>query len=186
MEDKEIIELFFDRSESALSETAEKYGTYIRAIAQNILNNHQDAEECVNDTLMRAWNSIPPNKPDFLGAYLGRIVKNLALDKVQFLTRVKRGSGNEDIPFEELEDFLSGNNSLESEIERQEIIGEVNKFLKKLPKKKRQIFIERYWGCCKLSEIGAHFGMSVSSVSVYLGRINKQLKEHLKKRGFEL
>lgn len=71
MEDKEIIELFFDRSESALSETAAKYGTYIRAIAQNILNNHQDAEECVNDTLMRAWNSIPPNKPDFLGAYLG-------------------------------------------------------------------------------------------------------------------
>ena len=93
---------------------------------------------------------------------------------------------DEDLPFEELEDFLSGENSLESEVERQEIIGEVNKFLKKLPKKKRQIFIERYWGCCKLSEIGAHFGMSVSSVSVYLGRINKQLKEHLKKRGFEL
>ncbi|MCM1488081.1 MAG: sigma-70 family RNA polymerase sigma factor [Firmicutes bacterium] len=186
MEDNEIIKLFFSRSEKALTAASKKYGAYCRTVAVNILDNDQDAEECVNDTLMRAWNSIPPNNPNALGAYLAKITKNLALDKVQFLSREKRSGVEAVLSFDELEDFLSDENALESEIERHEIIEAVNDFLKRLPEKKRLIFIGRYWGCCKLSELGNRFGMSESSVSVYLGRIQKKLKEYLKKRGFDI
>lgn len=186
MEDSEIIKLFFARSENALSEANTKYGGYCRAVAINILNNVQDAEECLNDTLMRAWNSIPPNSPNILGAYLAKITRNLALDKVEFLSREKRGSGEAPLSFEELEDFLSGESTLESETERREIIEAISEFLRKLPEKKRLLFIGRYWGCRKLSELGTEFGMSESSVSVSLSRIQKKLKEYLKKRGFEI
>lgn len=186
MEDNEIIKLFFDRSEIALTEASKKYGTYCQTVALNILHNSQDAEECVNDAFMRAWNSIPPNSPNVLRAYLAKITKNLALDKIDFLSREKRGSGELPLSFEELEDFLSGESSMETKAERREIIEAVNEFLRKLPEKKRLIFIGRYWGCCKLSELGTQFGMSESSVSVYLGRIQKKLKEYLKKRGFEI
>lgn len=186
MDDREIVGLFFARNENALREASKKYGLYCTSIARNILNNHEDAEECVNETYMRAWESIPPNDPPLLGAYLGRIAKNLALNKVRSLKRQKRGGGEDVLSFDELDDFVSGQSSIETEQEQKEIIAAINAFLKTLPAKKRQLFVGRYWNYCRLSELGERFGMSESSVAVNLGRIRERLKKYLKKRGYDV
>ncbi len=186
MDDCEIVRLFFERSETALREVSRKYGAYCLTIARNILRNHEDAEECVNDTYMRAWDSIPPNKPPFLGAYLGRITKNLALNKARSMRSGKRGGSDETVSFEELDELVSGSYSVESESERLEILDAINAFLDSLPAKNRQMFVARYWQYYKLSELAKRFGTSESSVAVNLGRTRKKLKEYLIKRGFEV
>lgn len=186
MEDREIIELFFDRDEAALREVSRKYGTYCKTIAQNILNNTEDADECVNDTYMRAWESIPPKKPSVLSAYLGRITRNLALNRIRFFKYEKRGGGEADLSFDELDEFLSGNYSVEIETERKEFIAAINSFLDKLPARHRQLFVERYWGCCNLAELAARYGMSQNGVSENLLRTRQKLKKYLSKRGFEI
>ncbi len=186
MDDRKIVRLFFERSETALREVSEKYGAYCMTIARNILNNHEDAEACVNDTYMRAWDSIPPNDPPFLGAYLGRITKNLALNRVNSMKSEKRGGKAETVSFDELDEFVSGSCSIESTEERRELLAAINAFLKKLTPKKRQLFVGRYWSYYKLSELAERFGMSESSVAVSLGRTRKSLKEYLRKRGFDI
>lgn len=186
MEDCEIIRLFFERNEQALYEVSRKYGAYCSSIARNILQNHEDAEECVNDTYAHAWEAIPPKSPPVLGAFLGRITKNLALNRIESMGREKRGGSGSDMSFDELDEFVSGDYSVESEAERKELLAVINAFLRKLPEKPRNIFIARYWGCYKMTELAARFGMSVSSVSVSLTRTRKKLKEHLEKRGFKL
>lgn len=184
MEDREIIRLFFKRNEAALNEVSRKYGSHCRAIARNILKNYEEAEECVNDTYMRVWESIPPNDPPVLGAFLSKITKNLALSRVAFFNAEKRGGGNEALSFDELDEFVSGEYSVEAESDRKELIAVINRFLKKLPAKQRQIFIGRYWGYYKLSELAKRFGMSESGVSVSLERTRRKLKKHLEKGGF--
>ncbi len=186
MDDSKIVALFWERDEAALKEVSQKYGAYCLTIAQNILGNREDSEECVNDTYLRAWNSIPPNKPAALGSFLGRITKNLALDRMRFSLCEKRGGNKENVSFDELDRFVSGSYSVENESERQEILDAINAFLKGLPAKKRQMFVARYWQYYKLSELGEFFGMSESSVAVELGRTRKKLKEYLIKRGFEI
>ncbi len=186
MNDSKIVGLFWECSESALKEVSKKYGAYCLTIAQNILGNREDSEECVNDTYLRAWDSIPPNKPTSLGAFLGRITKNLAIDRIRSLLCEKRGGSMEIVSFDELDEFVSGNYSVESESERREILEAINAFLKGLPAKKRQMFVARYWQYYKLSELGDLFGMSESSVAVELGRTRKKLKEYLINRGFEI
>ncbi len=186
MDDHKIVCLFLERNELALKEVSRKYGAYCLTIARNILGNHEEAEECVNDTYMRVWSSIPPNKPASLGVFLGRITKNLALDRTRSLRCEKRGGNKETISFDELEDFLSGNNSVESESELNEMIEAINAFLRGLPAKKRLMFVARYWQCDKLSEIAARYGMAESSVASSLSRTCKKLKEHLIKRGFDV
>lgn len=184
MEDREIIRLFFKRNEAALNEVSRKYGSHCRAIARNILKNYEEVEECVNDTYMRAWESIPPNDPPVLGAFLSKITKNLALSRVSFFNAEKRGGGNGALSFDELDEFVSGEYSVEAETEQKELIAEINRFLKKLPAKQRQIFVGRYWGYYKLSELAKRFGMSESGVSVSLERTRRKLKKHLEKGGF--
>jgi len=186
MDDHKIVCLFLERNELALKEASQKYGAYCLKIAQNILGNHEDAEECVNDTYMRAWNSIPPNNPTSLGVFLGRITKNLSLDRARFRRREKRGGNTETISFDELEDFLSENNSVESESELNEIIEAINTFLRSLPAKKRLMFVARYWQCDKISEIAARYGMAESSVASSLSRTCRKLKDYLIKRGFDV
>lgn len=186
MDDSKIVCLFLERKESALKEVSQKYGAYCLTIAQNILGNHEDSEECVNDTYLRVWNSIPPKKPTELGAFLGRITKNLALDRMRSLLCEKRGGNKDDMSFDELDKFVSGSYSVENESERREILDAINAFLKGLSAKKRQMFVARYWQYYKLSELGEFFGMSESSVAVELGRTRKKLKEYLIKRGFEI
>lgn len=186
MEDREIIRLFFKRNETALDEISKKYGTYCKTIARNILKNHEDAELCVNDTYMRAWESIPPNDPPMLGAFLGKITKNLALNRLTFLNADKRGGGNSEFSFNELDGFVSGEYSVEAETERRELIFAINAFLKKLPAKQRQIFVGRYWGYYKLSELAERFGMTEGGISLSLERTRRKLKKHLKNGGFDI
>lgn len=186
MDDKKIVCMFFERNESALREVSRKYGAYCTSIAQNILHNNEDAEECVNDTYMHVWNSIPPNKPTALGAFLGRITKNLALNRLESLQCEKRGGKDITVPFEELDEFISGNASVEGECELNEIVEEINAFLETLPAKKRMIFVARYWQCEKLSEIAECFGMAESSVASSLSRTCKKLKDYLIRKGFDV
>lgn len=186
MDDRQIVRMFFERSERALREVSRKYGAYCLTIARNILNNHEDAEVCVNDTYMRAWESIPPNDPEFLGAYLGRITKNLALNRVNSMKCEKRGGNAEIVSLDELDEFVSGGRSVESAEERRELLAAITAFLKDLPAKRRQLFVGRYWSYYKLSELAERFGMTEGSVAVSLGRTRESLKKYLLKRGFEL
>lgn len=186
MDDREIICLFFDRDETALREVSLKYGTYCKTIARNILNNSEDADECVNDTYMRAWESIPPNEPPVLGAFLAKITKNLALSRIAFNNAEKRGGKSDALSFDEIDEFVSGENTVESEAERRELIAAINGFLKKLPAKQRQIFVGRYWGYYKSSELAKRFGMSESGISRSIERTRCKLKKHLEKGGFDV
>ena len=186
MEDIEIIGLYFERNESALRETSEKYGVYCRSVAWNILKNNESAEECVNDTYMRAWESIPPAKPVSLGAYLARITRNLALNRINFSECEKRGGGSQALSFDELDEFLSGEYTVERTAEQNEIIGAINEFLRALPLKKQQLFIGRYWGMCSQAQLAKRFGMGENSVAKNLERTRKKLKDYLTKRGFEI
>lgn len=183
MEGKEIIELFFKRDESAVEKTAETYGSYCKKIAMNILDSHEDSEECVNDAFLKAWELIPPNRPENLSAFLGKLTRNLAINKLKYRSAEKRGSLKSDLILDELSEVISDNSSVELEQERKELIREINGFLRKLPGQKRNVFIRRYWYCDSVKEIAVSNGLSENNVSVILNRTRKKLKQHLEKKG---
>lgn len=184
MEDAEIIELFNRRDESAVGEVSRKYGRLCAAVCANILTNRQDVEECVNDTLLKAWEAIPPENPRILPAYLARIAKNAALNKYKLSHRDKRGGGEAASVLEELSSCGFTESPIEAEAERKEILAAINLFLEKLSPKKRRIFVKRYWYCDSVSEIAKSTGMTESNVSVTLNRTRKKLKDFLTERGF--
>lgn len=186
MEDSEIVALFWKRDETAINAAARKYGSYCAAIAANILHNPQDVEECLNDAYFGAWNSIPPNRPRSLCAFLGRITRNTALDKYKLLHAEKRGSGETELLLDEIGEMLSDTRSVEQQAEHRELIAAINAFLAKTPEQKRKMFISRYFLCKSVPEIAKYYGISESNVSVTLNRVRKKLKEHLEKRGFEV
>lgn len=178
MDDKQIIRLFFERSEQAIAELSGKYGDLCFKIADNILNNPQDAEECVNDAYLGAWNSIPPQAPDPLRAYICRIVRNLALKKHRANSATKRGSRFE-VSLSELEDCLP-DNSFEEHLSAGELAAQINEFLSTLKPEERTMFIKRYWFSAPLDEIADTFGITPHNVSVRLSRIRKKLHQYLK------
>lgn len=182
--DNEIIELFNSRDEKAISAASSKYGRYCTAIAMNILGNRQDAEECLNDTLLKAWESIPPAKPDNLPGYLAKIAKNISLNRYRSTHTEKRGSGSIDSVYEELSECVPDKNSIERSYERKELIEAINAFLAKLAADKRDIFVLRYWYCMSVSEVAARVGVSENRAAVELFRTRKRLVKHLEKRGF--
>lgn len=186
MNDKDIIQLYFDRDQKALSATAKKYGKYCTSIAKNILGNNEDAEECVNDTYLNVWNSIPPTRPTRFSAFLGKITRNLAFNMYKHAHVMKRGKGEVTLVLDELAECVSGLEDVEQEINRQELITEINSFLSTLAPKKRNIFICRYWYSDSISSIAKRYEMSDSNVSTTLNRLRKQLKEYLLERGYEL
>lgn len=186
MEDDKIIRLFQSRDEMSISELSRKYGSICRRTAQGILGDFTETEECLNDTYMRVWESIPPAVPRSLAAFAAAITRNLALMRLRARHAEKRGGGETALSFDELEDFVSGENSIENEAERKELIDAVNEFLRKLPKQQRQAFVRRYWGCLSVSEVAQCLGMTESNVTVTLTRVRKKLKEYLTKRGYEL
>lgn len=186
MNDSEIVRLFHERDQAALEEVSRKYERFCRAIAQNILKDPLAAEECVNDAYMRAWETIPPAAPEFLSAYLGRITKNIALNRLKAEHAEKRGGALGALSFDELDDYVSGSGSVESAAETKEMLAAVNDFLAKLPKRNRMIFVYRYWHCLSAAEIAARFMMSEHNVVVTLCRIRNKLKTHLKKRGYDI
>lgn len=186
MDDRQIIALYQERSETALSETAKKYGRYCRSIAYNILNNEEDSEECVNDTWWRVWETIPPQCPDCLPAFLGKITRNLALNRYKYNSREKRGGGQVFLVLEELEGCIPGTDSTAGAMEEKLLTEALNKFLAQLPVVKRRMFLRRYWYLSSIKEIAEEFGVSESKVKMILLRIRNKLKQALEKEGIML
>ena len=185
MEDSEIVTLLTNRSEQAISAVSQKYGRYCKKIALNILQNNEDADECVNDALMRLWNTVPPS-PDALRLFLARIVKSAAYDKLRLSQREKRGGGEVALALDEIADCVSGNSSVEDELEQRELQAAINSFLKRLSTRHRKMFLLRYWYCFSVSEIAERLGTTENSVSVTLSRVRRKIKEYLTKRGYDI
>lgn len=186
MEDEHIIELYFARSEAAIVETSAKYGAFFRGISRNILNSEQDAEECVNDAYLSAWNSIPPKRPDNLRAYIARIVRNLSLNRWNKLNAAKRGGGEVPLALEELEGCIPAADTVQRETDRAELAGVLNSFLRGLGGEKRDVFLKRYWYLVPVKEIAEQYGMSESKVKSMLLRTRGKLREFLEKEGISI
>lgn len=182
MDDKAIIDLFFERLEQAIRELDTKYGKTCHKVSYNILNNQQDAEECVNDAYLGTWNAIPPQRPDLLLTFLCRIVRNLSIMRYHANTATKRNSAY-DIALVELENCLSSGITVEDEVERKLLVQTIEDFLDTLSRDSRVIFMRRYWFCDNYAEIAKQVGISEKTVSVRLTRIRDQLREHLTKKG---
>ena len=182
MEDSKIIELFFARSEQAIIELSKKYEMICKKIAKNILNNMLDAEECVNDAYLGMWNTIPPQNPNPLLAYVSRIVRNIAIAKYHSNTAIKRNSFY-DIALDELESCLASSSSVEDELTAKELTIMLNCFLDTLEREKRVMFVRRYWYADSIPEIAERFHISNNYVAVCLSRIRGELKRYLEKEG---
>ena len=178
-DDQKIIELYVGRSEQALSETAGKYGRYCLSIAYGILQSHEDAQECVSDTYLTAWNAIPPRRPADLGTYLGKITRNLSIDRLRTRSREKRGGGEAPLALEELEEVVAGSDSPENEAVRKELIAGLNRFLSELTQQERYVFVRRYWYLDSLADIAKNTGFSGSKVASILYRLRGRLKKQL-------
>lgn len=186
MEDEEIISLFFERNESALSEASKKYGGYCTTIARNILKNEQETEECINDLLMKVWEKIPPEKPRILAAFLAKLTRNIAIDRYR-KNRSERRIGDEvDVVLEELGDCVSDSTDVQGTAEKRALLEAINRFLEFQPKRNRIVFVSRYCCCESVRSISGRLGMSENSVSVCLNRTRKKLREYLEKEGYEI
>lgn len=181
MEDEKIIDLYWSRSETAISETDQKYGRYCFSIAKNILANKEDAEESVSDTYLAAWNAMPPQRPSLLATFLGKITRNLAIDRWRAQNRQKRGGGEITLALEELEDCIAGQSSVVAAMERKRFTDVFNRFLDTLPDTERRIFLCRYWYLDPVAEIADRFDFSVSKVTSMLHRTRKKLHTVLEK-----
>ena len=184
MEDEKIVNLYWERDPNAIKHTEKKYGRYCTSIAFNILGNAQDAEECVSDTWLSAWNAMPIHRPKRLAAFLGKITRNHAFNRYRQNHAGKRG-GNE-IPaiLDELSECLPTACSVEQETEYKELLQTINSFLETLPPKRRSIFVCRYWYSDSIGNIARQHGMRENSVSMTLCRIRAKLQDYLKERGF--
>ncbi len=185
MEDCEIIGLFQDRSEDAIRAVAQKYGSYCRTIAGNILGNWQDVEECLNDTWLAAWDSIPPQQPRSLGVYLGRITRNHALNRRKLQNARKRGGGQADAVLEELSECI-GTCGCEEQMDELVLRDAIDRFLRSQPEQRRRIFLRRYWAMEPVADIAKSLGLRRGQTSTILYRMRQELKEHLEKEGINL
>lgn len=184
MEDSAIVQLYFDRSESAIQETDRKYGAYCYTIAHNILANKEDAEESVSDTYLAAWKAIPPRRPSILSTFLGKITRRLSIDRWRIRTAYKRGGGEMPLALEELADCVSGGENPEQTVLRRQMALEFNRFLQSLPETERSVFLCRYWYLDSIPTIAAHFGFTESKVNSMLHRTRKKVRTMLEKGGW--
>ena len=184
MQDKQIVDLYLDRSEAAIRETEKKYGKYCHYIATRILENDEDAKEVVNDTYLKIWQSIPPACPASLKAYVGMICRQLAFNAYERQHTQKRGQMP--LVLDELTECLPGENDGWDVAAGAALRDSLNTFLERLPKRTRNIFIRRYWYASPVADIAREYGMKESAVGMLLLRTRKRLKEHLQKEGFEV
>ena len=182
LKDHEIIDLFFERSEQAITELVDKYGRSIRGVAWNILNNPQDVEECSNDTYLQVWNLIPPNRPKSLGAYVCRIARNLCLKRYHANTAQKRNSYY-DVALQELEETVPALSTVETDLEARELTRYLNRYLEQLDSKDRYLFLRRYWYGDGVGEIAQNLNTTPHAVSVRLFRLREKLQFYLQKEG---
>ena len=184
MQDNELLQLFLDRDEQAISETANTYGRYCLYIADNILPSREDSEECINDAYVTLWNTIPPQKPESLKGYLAKVLRNGALSMLRKLNAKKRGSGAVEEVIDELREAET--DSPES-ITDAKLMGElINGFVCGLEKQQRIIFVKRYWYLCPSKQIAKECDLSVGHVNVTLHRLRQQLKNYLEQEGFKI
>lgn len=186
MDDRKILELFNARDEAALRRTSEKYGAYCRAVAGNILGSAEDAEECLSDALLRAWNAIPPAAPGDLRAYLAKATRALAIDRLRAEKAEKRGGGQAQLVLEELTECVSGAQDAEGKVMARALGEAVDRFLRRQGARERAIFIRRYWFAEGNGEIARRFGMRPNSVAAVLSRLRRRLRAYLEKEGFTL
>ena len=186
MEDSKIIELYWQRSEDAIQHTADKYGGYCKAISVNILQNQQDADECVSDTYLHAWNAIPPNRPSAFRVWLGRITRNLSLDRLKRAAAQKRGGGEMELLLSELEGCVPAPGGVERTMEDQEIAQLISVFLRQQKQLSRLIFLRRYYYADSVQQIALRFGLSQSNVKSTLFRTRNALKLFLESQGVSL
>lgn len=186
MEDKQIVELYWKRDQSAISETQQKYGRLCHYIAYNILGDNEDAKECENDTYVRAWDSIPPKRPNILSAFLGRITRNIAIDTYRRNNAKKRGNGEYSVIADELGAVLVSDENVEHVVEDITIKNALNQFLEHLPVNNRKIFMRRYWYMGSIKEIARDFSLSESNVKMTLLRMRNDLKAFLEKEGIDV
>ena len=180
--DEGVIELFFERSEQAIKELDGKYGKVFHSLSFKILNNHQDAEECVNDSYLGTWNAIPPAKPNPLFAFVCKIVRNVSLKRYEKNTAAKRNS-NYDIAMDELEDCLASPNTVEKELSDRELTEIIGSFLNSLSAENRVIFLRRYWYFDSVKAIARRYGFGQSKVKMMLHRTRETLRDYLAKEG---
>ena len=183
MNDKSIVDLYFSRDEEAITQTDKKYGRYCYSIAYNILMSREDAEESVSDTYMTAWKAIPPRRPSVLATFLGKITRNLAIDRWRERVATKRGGGEVTLALDELEDCVAGLQNVEMEYERKELIRAYVKFLDTLPITDRRVFLCRYWYVDSVEAIAEKFGFSQSKVKTMLYRTRAKLRKQLAEEG---
>ena len=183
LEDREIVSLYYGRNEAAIAESAKRYGKMLLGISENILKNAEDAEECVNDAYLHAWNAIPPDCPVYLGAYLSKIVRNLSLNKLREKRAGKRDAAT--LPFDELSECLS-DNAKAPDFSEKELSEAISIFLKSEKRDARYVFLRRYFYGDTIEEIEKKTGFSASKTKSMLLRTRKKLAEYLKKEGFFL
>ncbi len=179
MNDREIVNLFWQRSEQAIAETEQKYGRYCHTIAYNILENSEDSEECVNDTWMSAWEAMPDKRPERLGPFLARITRNFALTKIVSRKAKKRGGGETELALAELDECLSPSYDLEQEIEDRELSRAIDTFIGQLSEEEQLAFVSRYWFVATEREIAEKLGLTRSGVAAMLKRIRSKLRTYL-------
>ena len=181
MKDTDIITLYNRRDERAIYETHQKYGDYCMSISVGILQNRQDAEECVNDTYLHTWKSIPPKQPSVLRTYLGKLTRNLSIDRLRTRRRARRDS-EMTVSFEELEDVLAAT----EDTNEGELTDLLNSFLEALPDTERRLFVGRYWYAYPVNRMAEAYGMTPNAVSKQLARTREKLKAYLEERGYSV
>lgn len=183
MDDQQIVDLYWARSEQAIQESEYKYGAFCRSIARNILLQEQDAEECVNDTWFRAWNAMPPQRPSLLSAFFGKLTRNLSLDRWRHNRAAKRGGPQVELALEELEDCLPAPGRPEEHLEERETAALISRFLREQPALDRNLFLRRYWYLDSIAALADRFQISQGQVKSRLHRIRLRLKDVLLREG---
>lgn len=183
MDDERILDLYWQRSEQAVAETDARYGGLLRSIAQNILRDAADAEECVSDAYLRAWTTIPPQRPNSLAAYLARIARNLSIDRLRRNGAAKRGGGAMDAALDELGDVVSGR---DDDGDGEAIRACIRRFLARQSPQKRWLFVRRYWFLDEIAELARRTGRSEGAVRTVLARMRRKLRDEMQKEGIPL
>ena len=186
MKDAEIVDLYWERNEAAIQQTQQKYGAYLSKVAYNILSDFEDSKECVNDTYLKAWNSMPPNRPSVLSTYLGKIARQLSIDVFRKKNSAKRYASEYAVSLDELGDSFSDGNTPEQAYDVKLLDDAINRFLRVLPDDARNTFIGRYYFFDSLKDVAGYCGMSETKAKSMLYRTRQSLKAYLVKEGFDL
>ena len=183
MEDRKIVDLYWQRSEEAIPETAAKFGAYCRTIAYNILADEEDAQECVNDTWLGAWNSMPKNRPTVLAPYLGKLTRWISLTRLRERCSLRRGGGETTLALDELAEVLPAEEDVQRQLEVKELGAAVQTFLKTLDDTECRVFLCRYWYMAGVDEIAEKFGFTRSKTASMLHRTRGKLRKYLTEEG---